>query len=494
MDKPDLIIPVRFDYKIAAEELKKVEEGGQLLGDATAQGSSSVFDAAKRLAIQIRKLIHPRAGLEAVDQADVESSDRFHRTLDYIKGVSSEFIDLHRTLSRAAGLQRQDDPSPVPRPEVPETTRSESRPEAWRRAQEGFPSEASPHVAGNKARLDPQQFQAYQQRITEFAKARGIATDDAMVMGDGLLRSTEGPQDVDQLLDRYDKVFQALERSPLPVNQLLPQWRRVMSQGFAPEEAAHAVAIMSEAAPGEEAAGVENVVTALGDARRQGKSPELGIEEGMTPIQQIEPAAQTPRRREANGETIDQLMQGCATDPLSRRELIEFVDRGASAGEFEHLRDHALKTGPDHTTPAVRNYGDTIIGHSVPDRVGSAPRTVEPGDQFRGVQQIHLEAKRQLLDRERLVDLDGNPRGDELVSGMAHWPAQAGDLRMRPGIRDHHGENMMTRREENSLGTVAISARIQDLLERIAHSNERMARQGEDRPLAAPPPNPPGRM
>jgi hypothetical protein len=53
---------------------------------------------------------------------------------------------------------------------------------------------------------------------------------------------------------------------------------------------------------------------------------------------------------------------------------------------------------------------------------------------------------------------------------------------------------MMSGRQVASLGTGVVDARIRELLERIAHSNEKMARQADDRPLAAPPPNPRGRM
>src|SRR6516225_3651251 len=104
---------------------------------------------------------------------------------------------------------------------------------------------------------------------------------------------------------RYGKLFKTLERAPTPVNQLLPHMSRIMSQGFSPEEAAQALAITSEAMPGEEEVGVEAAMRAITNARMAGKGGQLGLREGMGSMEQLEAAARTLQQRRAAGEDVD---------------------------------------------------------------------------------------------------------------------------------------------------------------------------------------------
>jgi len=489
MDKSELISPVRFDYKNAAQELKKVEQGGQQVGDTTTKGFQGAFHGPKSLGSEIRNLIHSRAGLGAVNPVAGAASDQFQQTLDYIKGASKEFTELHQV----ASLKAQGNTSKFSLAAVHEATASGPSPEEWHRAREEFESRAGARLKGSQGGLSQQQLQTYQEQIAEFAEARGIAPAEAMAMGGSLLRFSDGPQDVNQLLDRYGKVFQTLERAPSPVSQLLSQLNRVVSQGFSPEEAAQALAILSEAMPGEEGLGVENTFKALTNARLQGKAPELGIQEGMTPIQQIEAATRTLRQREANGENLDQLMNEYAPDLPERRGLLGFMNHGASAGGFECLRGHALETTPDFLEQSIRKYRDSVVGRSAQEQAELSRGKTEQGYQFGSVESLRLEAER-LMEGGRLTEPDWNPRSGEFMPGVANSLRQTVGFRAMSEVRGRPGESVTAGGEAASLGTVAMTTRLQELLEQIAHSNERMARQTEDRPLMAPPPNPPGRM
>ena len=494
MDKPELIIPVRFDYKNAAQDLKKVEQDGQQIGDTTVKRFQGDSTAIKSLGSEIRNLIHPQAGLGAVNQVAGAISDQFQQTLDHIKGVSQEFTELHRTLHQVVALQGQDNTSELPIADVQKATAPALSPEEWRRAQEEFPSRADSHLGGTQARLSQEQLQSYQQQIAEFAKARGIAPAEAMAMGGSLLQFSDGPQDVNQLLDRYGKVFRTLESAPSPVSQLLPQLNRVMSQGFSAEEAAQALAIMSEAMRGEEGSGIENTLKALTNMRLQGKGPELGIQEGMTPFQQIEAAARTLRQRKSNGEDLYQPMKDYAPDLSERRGFLGFMDRGVGAGGFERLRGYVRDTPSDFVEQSIRKYRESAAGWSVQERAELARGKSDQTYQFRTVEQLRHEAEQQLIEGERLTAPDWNPRARELMPSVADSLGQAVNFRALSEVRGRPTENRKVGGDDASLGTVAMTARLQELLERIAHSNERMARQAEDRPLAAPPPNPPGRM
>jgi hypothetical protein len=421
-------------------------------------------------------------------------SDEFQQTLDYIKGASKEFTELNQALHQVAALKGQGNMSEFWFADVQQAAASGLSPEEWRRTPEEFPSRAGTDLEDTQARLSQQQLQTYQKQIAEFAKSRGIAPADAMAIGSSLLQFSEGPQEVNQLLDRYGKVFRTLESAPSPVSQLLPQLNRVMSQGFSPEEAAQALAIMSEAMPGEEVSGVKNTFKALTRARLQGKGRELGIQEGMTPMQQIKAAARTLKHREANGDHPNQLMKDYALDLPEKMGLLGFMDRGAGAGGFERLRSDALETPSDFVEQSIRKYRDSAAELSAQERAELGRGKTEPGYHFRTVGQLHVEAERRPIEGGWSTVPDWNPRAVDLMPGVANSPGQAVTFHALSEVHGLTRESKTAGDEDASLGTMVMTARLQELLERIAHSNERMARQAEDRPLAAPPPNPPGRM
>ncbi len=283
MDKPESIIPVRFAYKNAAQELKKVEQGGQQIADTTTNCFQSAFHTAKNLGSEMSDLIRPRLGPETANQIAGTSSDQFQQTLDYIKGVSTEFADLQRTVHQVAALKGRGQTSDLSLSEMQEVAAPGPRQEEWHSTQEKAQVRAGIHLDGSQGGLSQQQLQTYQQQIAKFAEDRGIVPAQAMAIGESLLRTSKGPQDVNQLLDRYGKVFQTLERATSPVTQILPQLNRAVSQGFSPEQAAQALAFLSEAVPGEEGPGGEHTLKDLTNAELQAKGPELGIQEGMTP-------------------------------------------------------------------------------------------------------------------------------------------------------------------------------------------------------------------
>ena len=256
MDKPELIIPVRFDYKNAAQDLKKFQQ----VGNTSAEGFHGNINAATSLRSELRNLIHQQEGLGAASQVPGAISDEFQETLDYIKGASKEFTELHRTLYQTAALPGQADPTEFALLKTQEATTSGLNPEAWRRP--------------------------------------------------------------------------------------LPKMNRVASQECSTEETAQALAILSKVMLGKEESGVESTFQALTNVRLEGKGTELGNQEGMTPIQQIEAGSRTLRQRAANGEDLEQLMNENAPDFWQRRGLLGLINHGTGTGGLERLRGEALRNGP----------------------------------------------------------------------------------------------------------------------------------------------------
>src|SRR4051794_9100909 len=265
-----LIIPVRFDRKSAAADLKNVEAAGRAAGDATAKGmdhasqaAHGMAGAAKGVGNELANLMKAQLGLSALRAVAGQIADSFRETAKAVHESALQFQQLRAAMQQVAALTGQKNQTQFTLEQVARAQAAGLKPEEWVKAQEEFQSRAGAYLEGDQARLDQGQGAEFQQQIASFAKARGIVPSEAMALGGGLLQFSEGQQDPKELMERYERVFKTLERAPTPVAQLLPQMSRVMSQGFSPEEAAQALAIMSEAMPGEEETGVENALKAF---------------------------------------------------------------------------------------------------------------------------------------------------------------------------------------------------------------------------------------
>jgi hypothetical protein len=516
-----------MDPRRAVEALKTVEQAGTKAGDAVARGmkeaqqaTHGAAGAAKDFGSELAGLAKAQVALAVVRSAANAMSDEYKRSTDYVRELAKNFADLRQALQQVAALKGEKNTNQFTLEEAQKAAASGLTPQEWVKAQEEFQSGAGAYLEGDQARATQQQGEDYQARIAAFAKARGIAPSEAMPLGGGLLQFSEGQQTPEKLMERYGRVFKTLERAPTPVSQLLPQMSRIMSQGFAPEEAAQALAIMSEAMPGEEQTGVENTLKALTEARHKGKGEELGLQEGMTPMQQIEAASRRLKGRAAKGENLDEMLAEYAPDLRERRGLLGFMNRGVGAKGFERVRGYAAETPADFTAKAIAEYQASDEGQAAQRRANQALAETRRGQKYQDLQ-AELEkarAEQTQAGYREYGSISKSPY-DWTISNLpgmvgsneADVNARAiGNLRRRAaglGITGSTGSGAFQRnRATGDVDTSDVGYRtqqsvdneIRELLKRIAAATEKLTEQRAAAmiggSLAAVMPRPTGRM
>jgi hypothetical protein len=485
----ELIIPVRLDAKNAAQDLKQLGQSGLRAGDDVAQGMGRAQQGAKGFGSELASLMRAQIGLAAMRQGLGAIGDQLKENAQYVADQAKNFQQLRAAMQQVAALRGAKNQTGLTLEQVSQAQQAGLMPEAWRKAQEEFQSRAGAYLEGNQARLTRAQGREYQARIAAFAQARGITPSEAMALGGGLLQFSEGPQDVQGLMARYGKLFKTLERAPTPVNQLLPQMSRIMSQGFSPEEAAQALAITSEAMPGEEEVGVEAAMRAITNARMAGKGGQLGLREGMGSMEQLEAAARTLQQRRAAGEDVDKLMAEFAPDIRERRGLLAFMNRGVQAGGFERVRGYAAETAPDFTQRAIEEYRNSDTGRQNAVEVALAAEQARLGARDENVVRAFQIAEVELNggDRDEQVPRAGRIAG--MLPGVNDPRAQQLGRQAIARARAQLGEQITVGDEAASLNRGLADETLRALLKRIEENTRK-----EGRPLAAPPPRPGGRM
>lgn len=324
-------------------------------------------------------MIKTMMGLAAVRSIAMGIAADFKQTAEEIHESAKGFQELRAAMQQIAALKGEQNQTKFTLAQVSEAQAAGLTPQEWIQAQEQFQSVAGAYLEGPAARMDQKQGAAYEQKIASFAKARGMAQDEAQGLGGALLQFSAGKQTPEDLMKRYGKVYKTLERAPSKAIKLLPQMSRVMSQGFSPEEASQALAIMSEAMPGEEETGVENTMRAITAARLKGKGERLGVKKGMSPMQQIEAASRALRAMEQQGVDIDELMKEFAPDARERRGILGFMNKGVTEGGFERVRGYATDTPDDWTETETKNYLSSDAGVTNAIKVAAAAEKARMG-------------------------------------------------------------------------------------------------------------------
>ena len=499
MDAPDLIIPVRFSHQDAVTGLKAIEQAGQKAGDTTVKSMAGVQEAthgagraARGFENELAGLVKEQIGLMALKNLAGNIADQFRNTARSVMETAKQFQQLRAAMQQVAALTGNQNQTGFTLQQVEQAPAAGLKPEEWRAAQEEFQSRAGAYLEGDQARLDQEEGKDYQQKIAAFAKARGVGQPEAMALGGGLLQFSEGKQNVGDLMARYGRVFKTLERAPTPVSHLLPQMSRVMSQGFSPEEASRALAIMSQTVPGEEETGVENTLKALTDARLKGKGEGLGLKEGMTPMQQIEAASRRLRDRVAKGENVDELMKEYAPDLRERRGLLGFMNRGVGAGGFERMRGYAAEVPVDFTCQTIAEYQASDVGRQNAVDVELASEQARMGARNEKILRARQIAEVELTRGERFENPLLLDRAKAMLPFSGDVKTQQINRQRRARAQSQLGEQMGYGDVIASQSQAATDSVMLDLLKRIEENTRKAVPM--DRPLSAPPPRPAGRM
>ncbi len=486
-DKPDLVIPVRFDVDKAIAQLGKMGLAGKQAGSDVKKGMEDGKKGADTFRDSVAGLMKAQMSLAAAKQVAQAIGDEFHRAADRVQTMAKEFTALRQAMQQVAALKGESNSNKFTLNEVKSAAAARLMPQEWKSFQEQFQSYGGAYLEGDQARFKDnasgsagQQAQKYQQQIAEFAKARGISADEAAQLGGGLLQFSEGPQTTEGLISRFGKVFRAPELSATPVSHLLPEMTRVMAQGASPEEAAQLLGLMSEAMPGKEETGILNTLKAITSARLEDNGEEFGQKAGMTPLEKIEAAAR--QERESRGKGLNRVPHEYFPDLSEIQNTKGLITRGLQASGFGHAAGYVASTPNDFAENSLKDYETSDTGIHTGLDGNEAIAEAETSAKNQSLLQAFQTARFRVTNSAKLDKLSLEPLRRPLTDfvGMHEAKEQFADaeaiqdLRKRTSAANEGGKV--------ELGTAFISQlevnqEIKRLLEKIASA-----------PLSAPPP------
>jgi len=513
MDKPELIIPVRFDAGNVPKTLEDVGKAGKKAGDDVEGGFHKARAGAESFNDSVSNLVNAQMSLPAVKAVAAVFGSEYSRAATYVQNMAKEFTVLRQAMRQVAALNGESNSNQFALSEVKAAAQARLTPKEWKRFQKQFQTYGGAYLEGDQARFvqrgevsAKEQAEQYQAQIAEFAKARRINGEAAAQLGGGLLQFSEGPQKTEDLMSRYGKVFKTLERAPTPVAQLLPQLTRVMAQGASPEEAAQLLALMSEATPGEEETGVTNTIKAITNQVFEGKGEALGQKEGMSRLEQVKAAVTAIKERVGKGEKLHAVLHEVAPDLREMRGMKGFLTRGLEAGGFERVAGYVKETPADFVQTAIKDYEASDAGrqakHDADEALARAERGAKNQDVEAQLQEARMRVTRSgaleqgradFLVRDKLLGtISGVSAEEQVINEEADRTLRAQAIKTGiHGVGSREGDVAFRSQE-------SVNAEIKDLLHQIAEATKKTAAAPPPAvprpPLTAPPPKPSGRQ
>lgn len=403
---PELTIPIVLDYQKALEELKQLRARLGEAGDAGEDGFERARGSARGLGDVLTSLA-THQGYQMVKDLASAMSDGFKESAEYVKEVSREFTDLRTSLQEIAALQGRDNSGSFTTDQARAAASAGLKPEEWVKFQSAFQSVAGAYIEGPDARMGDDQAEEFQRRLAQFAKAKGVAAEDVAELGGSILQFADGPIDPDEAMARAGRAFRTLERARTKPSQLMKPMTGVMAMGADADEAAQLLNLAGEIKPGEEEVYVTNPLKALDKLILDGRGEELGLRDGMSPLEKIRAASEALAARAAGGEDMNAMLSDYAKDMRERRGLEGFVNRGVLAGGFDRVAGYIATTPADYADRASAGYAASDEGRAQQAQADLARNRIERGYRNRDVVQARTIAEAELTREGRFERMDG---------------------------------------------------------------------------------------
>jgi len=495
--KPTLIIPMKFDAAEALKMLDKLREGGEDAGEALKGAGGK----AKSLGENVATLISHQ-GYQMLKDGAAALAQGYKETADYIKTISSEYINLRETLQQVAALKGQQNTGDFTVKQARAAEGASLKPEEWVKFQESFQSYAGAYIEGDQRKMNDGQAEDYQKRLAQFAKARGISADQAGQLGGGILQFANGPIDTNQAMAQFGRAFKTLERATTPVPQLLPQMSRIMSRGASSDEAAQLLNLASGINPGEEGTTVDATLRAINKTIRKGKGDELGVTNAMSPLQKVRAASQKLNDRIAAGEDEDKVLSQYFNDPREMRGGAGFINVGIRNRGFDLAAGYVKDTPDDFTQSAIADYEKSDQGKFARQTAGLATARIERGDKYKEVELAKVEAEKQLTKEGRFEE---NGWEDMIRNGVANIPLAGFADRQTQLINQRAAQNAQRRAAasgaisgnedflydaKDAIGSNLTERGANDTILNLLKKRNELAERQANKPLAAKPADP----
>jgi hypothetical protein len=298
---------------------------------------------------------------------------------------------------------------------------------------------------------------------------------------------------VRQDLERTEKIFTALERARTPVEKLLPQMPMMMASGASGREASELLNIAAEFAPGEEGTYASATLKALRETRLKGKGGELGLKDGMSPVEQIKAAALKIDERVRGGEGEEDILKDYFGDVREFRGMQGFLNRGLRAGRFDAVESMIGETSPIKIQSELAKWEGSTGGRRAGVLADESVQRAIRGAEVADAAEERQRARNELISEGRFEA--GNETAGDIVRQMFNFGGVFGskeehatELRTYQNVLRRSGRDV----EEDfgaALPSSVLASETQKVLEQIRDTNEKMAAENAGpRPLRAPSP------
>jgi len=494
--KPELVIPLRMDMAEALRGINAVMARVEKLNQETKEGMQGSAKEAKSFGSVLTDLATHQGYQMAKDLA-AGMANSFRETHNYVKGLSEDFVKAQQSMQEISALMNKPNSDLFTAQQAKQAGAANLGVDEWVKFQESFQSFGGAFIeklkGGEQAQL------SYQQKAAEFAKARGAPPAQIAELAGAVLEFSPGELTSDEALAQIGKVYGTLERSRTPVAQLLPQLPRLMAQGSSATDAAQLLTLASSFAPGEEGTYVENTLKALTSAELEGRGDELGLKEGMTPLEQIKAASAKIDDRVKAGENEKAVIQEYFGDIRERKGAKGFLNRGLRAKGFERVEGYIGDTPDDFVSAKIQDWRESDAGRRAALIADESVARTERGLEVADLAEERMRAKNELIREGRfeqttwgdtareifgLSALGFQDKEDHLVSARAH-----ANVMKRAGL-EAPSETAL-----EATPTTSLNAASMEYLRDMAQSNRRMLELTEKasekegvRPLVAPAP------
>lgn len=482
-----LVIPLKLDSDATIAELRKLAQEGANAGKQIDAGMDGAKQQAKGLGDQISSLI-THQGYQMLRDAAAAMAQGYQQTADHVRAIASEFTKVQDALRIVATFRGERATGEFTVEQARMGAAAGLTPQQWVNFQQQFSGFAGQFI-GDGAKFSKEQGDDLAKRAAAFMNARGIeASQGGAVFGE-ILQQATGKETNDELMERFGQAYTIVEKAKGDPGMLLSQMGQVTAGGVDTTDAAKLLRATAQRSPGDAGTFARGALRGLRglSAEQQG---ELGIRPGMSVFEQLEAiSAVAP-----SGE--DPTAQAKWLEKYFKEER-EFggVQAGINFGVRGGLFEMADREASEVTGRTDVDFVDSFRageGRRAYTEAGLAAERVAAGQRWDEVQQLKLEAERQLTAEGRFEDMTGI--GDtirSLTPGVPDVRQQLINERAFGLAREQAGQSAFY---DPLKAFGEEQATIDKMILETLRSIDSKTGDSANRPLAAPPPNPPTRQ
>lgn len=501
-----LEIPLHINSAQAMAELARLGAAGGTAGGHVEDGAKKATTAYERMAESVLAVGAAQVGIGTVTQTFAAISHGLQETSDYAAKVAKEFTDLRHSLMQVAALTGGKGDAAMTVAQAEQGAAAALTGPEWKDVQEKFQAQAGAYI-GNApgSKLSATQAIGVQQRVGEFAKARGIAPGEAMALMGTVVQEAAPGTTPEEMLSKFGSLFQVAEKAVGATAPQLAKIQELTGSGFESGEAARAANIFAVGAQGEEATYAMIARRALDDVRLKGQGAELGLERGQSPLQMMEAAAGKLSERVAGGEDEAELLKKYFADSREQRAMRILMNRGVGANEFENTRKLLGSTSADYVESTITDYEKTPEGRQQAAEAMAGLNRIRQGALAEELEVKKAEARAQLEGEGRFKQFAPS----DLLRGASVLGLSLGQgSREEQLVRERTEQNVLAEAQGAGVDTTgqrtgtfltkgtapedAMIALLAQIKAQGDHANEQRAKAAE-KPLVAMPPNPTAR-